>query len=210
MKAHIARHARLGCLIVVLAGCATTHPENPAFDSFPAGVSGTTDVVYYDVHGRTAGELVADMRRLGPKSTAGGTFFGETQSPMRWSWRIRNEGVTCSLRDVRVRVASQVTLPRWTPPADTIPGLAAQWQTFLAALQVHEIGHKDISARAAAEIVHKLQALNSSCSSLSDAAHRSTDAIVARSRDEQLRYDAETRHGVTQGAVFPPRRVGLQ
>lgn len=194
-------------LIIGLLACATTHPENPALDAFPAGVSGVTDVVYYDVHGRTAGELVADMRRLGPKSETGGSFFGETLSPLRWQWRVRSQGATCALADVRVHVTSQIVLPRWTPPADTVPGLFGQWKEFLAALETHEVGHKDISGRAAAEIIRRLDALNTFCSSLNDETRRITDGIVARSRAEQVRYDADTRHGATQGAVFPPRRT---
>lgn len=72
-------------LAVVLASCAST-PRNVALDSYPAGVQGRTDVTYYDVHGRTYGELSADMRRLGPKNN-GSSYVGETRSPMAWSWR---------------------------------------------------------------------------------------------------------------------------
>lgn len=202
-----ARSALAAWWIGVLGACATTHPENPALDAFPSGVSGSTDVIYYDIHGRTDRELVADMRRLGPKTAAGGIFFGETQSPMRWQYRTRPDAMQCTLYAVTVRVSSQITLPRWTPPADTVPGLYAQWQTFLAALQVHEIGHKDISGRAAAEIIRRLNALNTSCSTLTDDVQRITERIVAQLRDDQVRYDAETWHGATQGAVFVVRRA---
>jgi predicted secreted Zn-dependent protease len=195
------------CLVLTLGACATSHPENPSLDAFPAGVAGSTDLVYYDVHGSTARELVADMRKVGPKSADGGVFFGETQSPLRWTWRTRSSSGMCSPVDIRVQVSAQITLPRWTPPADTVPGLLAQWNQFLAALEVHEVGHKDISGRAAADVIHKLTGLNTFCSSLNDEARRITDGIVARLRDDQVRYDADTRHGLTQGAVFPPRRA---
>ena len=203
----ISRRAIAACCIGVVGACATTHPENPALDTFPPSVSGSTEVVYYDIHGRTDRELVADMRRLGPKTAAGGIFFGETQSPMRWQYRIRPDAMQCTLYAVTVRVSSQITLPRWTPPADTVPGLYARWQAFLAALQVHEIGHKDLSGRAAAEIIHELNALNTSCSTLTNDVQRITERIVAQLRDDQVRYDAETHHGATQGAVFVVRRA---
>ena len=191
----------------VVSACATSHPENPALDTFPASVTGSTEVIYYDIHGRTDRELVADMRRLGPKTAAGGIFFGETESPMRWQYRTRPDAGQCTLYAVTVRVSSQITLPRWMPPVDTVPGLYYRWQTFLAALQVHEIGHKDLSGHAAAEIIRQLNALNTSCSTLSHDVQRITDGIVAQLRDDQVRYDAETRHGATQGAVFVVRRA---
>jgi predicted secreted Zn-dependent protease len=200
---------RAGALVVAatiaLNACATTHPENPDLDKFPPGVGGSTDITYYDVHGRTARELVTQLRALGPK-TSSGAFWAETRSPMRWTWRTRSEGGgRCSLTSVQVYVHSEMTMPRWVPPADTEPGLYAAWQNSMAALQTHEIGHKDISARAARDILQRLNAVESFCSGLNDEAKRVTDGIIARERTEQEAYDAQTRHGLTQGTAFPPR-----
>jgi len=201
----LSRVALVLCAVVSLGACATTHHENPALDTYPAGVSGMTDVAYYDVHGRTAAELVAEMRRLGPKSATGGSFFGEARSPMQWNWRTRPDGSMCYATDVRIRVTALITLPRWTPPPDAPPTLVAQWKQFLDGLERHEVGHKDISGRAARDIQQRLGGLRTFCSSFATDARQITDAIVARSRDEQTRYDAATRHGATQGATFPPR-----
>lgn len=184
------------------AGCATKPPENPELDAFPPGIVGSTDVVYYDVHGRTARELAEDMRRRGPQN---GRFFGEAESPLRWSWRTRADGMGCRTSSASVVVRSEITLPRWTPPADTAPGLYAQWKTFLAALETHEVGHKNISARNARTMLSALQNLTGLCNSLDTERRRITDGTLARVREEQSQYDADTRHGVTQGAVFPAR-----
>ncbi len=192
---------------LIAAACATTHPENPALDAFPPGVAGSTDVTYYDVHGTTARELVAEMRRLGPKTETGAIFFGETHSPLRWEWKTRHDGPTCTASDVGVYVRSDITLPRWSPPADAPPALIEQWKQFLAALETHEIGHKDISARAARDVLTAIRRLNTMCTSFSVEAKRVTDGIVTRLRIEQATYDAQTRHGATQGATFPPRPV---
>ena len=40
---------------VLLAACASA-PRNPVLDKFPAGVTGRTTVLYYEVHGRTVEE----------------------------------------------------------------------------------------------------------------------------------------------------------
>ncbi len=170
---------------------------------------GSTDVTYYDIHGRTAPELVAEMRRLGPKTSAGASYFGETLSPIHWTWKTRSAGDHCQLASIQVIVRSEITLPRWVPPADTVPGLLAQWKEFLAGLETHEIGHKNISGRAARAIQRKLEAASTFCSGVNAEAKRVTDGIVTASQIEQAKYDADTRHGVTQGAVFPPRRTGL-
>jgi predicted secreted Zn-dependent protease len=193
---------------LIMASCASA-PRNKALDSYPAGVIGRTSVIYYDVHGRTFAELRADMRRLGPK-IADSSFVGETRSPMRWSWRTEAIGPSsCAIRDVTLSVNAQVTLPRWTPPADTEPGLAAEWTRFITALETHEAGHKDISAKAGRDIVDRLRGLSGLCSQISTRASDLARDIVARAVAEQKAYDAATRHGVTQGTSFGAGRGGL-
>ena len=200
---------RASWLIILLTACATTHLENPALDAWPAGVSGETEVVYYDVHGRTAAELRADMRRLGPKSENGTIWSGETHTPLSWEYRTRSDGSMCTIRDIRMHASAKIILPRWTPPNDTVPGLWADWKQSMAGLELHEIGHKDISARYALLIIRKLREVNTFCSSVNGEARRVTDALFVQLRNEHERYDRDTRHGQTQGSAFPPRRTAL-
>jgi predicted secreted Zn-dependent protease len=195
--------------VALLAGCTPKHPENPALDAFPPGVDGSTEITYYDVHGRTAAQLVAQLRQLGPRMGAG-NFWAETLSPMRWTYRRRNDGgERCSLADVHILVATNIIMPRWVPPVDTEPGVYAAWNQSMAALESHEIGHKDISARAAREVLSRLNAISTDCGDIPTVVKRTTDAIMTKLSADQARYDAETRHGLTQGAVFPPRRVAM-
>lgn len=163
--------------------------------------------MYYDVHGRTLAEVRADMRRLGPK-VADSSFVGETRSPMRWSWRTSSNGGICSIPDPTVSVNAQITLPRWTPPPDTEPGLAAEWARFIAALETHEAGHKDISAKAGRDIVEQLRGLSGPCSQIGSRANDIAQGIVDRANEQQKAYDAATRHGLTQGTAFGGGRVG--
>ena len=186
------------------AACATAK-RNEVLDKYPSGISGRTSVYYYDVHGRTVAELRADMRKLGPKLD-GTSFVGETRSPMRWTWKTESTGGSgCSIRDVSVSVNAQITLPRWTPPADTEPGLVTEWNRFVSALETHEAGHKDISAKAAKAIIARLQGLQSPCSMLGTRANDLAHDIVNRAADEQSAYDTTTRHGITQGTAFGAR-----
>ena len=152
--------------------------------------------------GRTFDELRADMRRLGPKID-GTSFVGEARSPMQWRWRTESTGGgTCEIREVSVSLNAQITLPRWKPPADAEPGLETEWKRFIAALEEHESGHKDISAKAGREITSKIRGMSGLCAQLSARANDIARTLVARAAEEQKFYDVTTRHGVTQGTVF--------
>jgi predicted secreted Zn-dependent protease len=195
--------------VVLLAGACASAPRNPVLDSYPAAVSGHTTVTYYDVHGRTFAELRGEMRRLGPK-VADSSFVGETRSPMRWSWRTESMGSgMCSIPNLAVSLNAQITMPRWTPPPDTEPGLAAEWTRFIAALEKHEAGHKDISAKAGRDIVDQLRGLSGPCSQINTRANDIARAILDRANEQQKAYDAATRHGVTQGTGFGAGRVTM-
>ena len=192
--------------LIPLASCASA-PRNPVLDKYPAGVQGRTSVTYYDVHGSTYAELRADMRRSGPKID-GGSFVGETRSPMRWSWRSESiGGGSCAMRDVRVSVNAQILLPRWTPPANVDSSLVSEWKRFIAALETHEAGHKDISARAGHDLENQLRGMTGLCSQLGTRASDIARRILDKADADQKRYDAETRHGITQGTGFRPPSV---
>ena len=186
----------------VIFGACSSAPRNPVLDKYPPGVNGRTTVFYYDVTGRTFDEVRGDMRRRGPRID-GTTFVGEARSPMRWTWRTESVGgSTCSIREVTVSVNAQITLPRWKPPADAEPGLEVEWKRFIAALEEHEAGHKDISAKAGREITSRLRGMSGLCNQLGTRANDLARTIVARATEEQKFYDATTRHGLTQGTAF--------
>lgn len=189
----------------IAIACATPH-RNPVLFDYPPGVSGRTSVVYYNVTGNTVEEIRADMRRLGPK-VGGGTFFAEARSPMRWNWRLDRTGSSyCSIRDVTVTINAEITLPRWTPPDGADPDLIDEWNRFLAALETHEAGHKDISANAGRSIIARLRGYSDLCSNINARATEFARTIVDRAVTEQTQYDFSTRHGLTQGAAFGIRR----
>jgi predicted secreted Zn-dependent protease len=188
--------------------CASA-PRNAALDKYPADVLGRTTVEYYDVHGRTAAELHADMRRLGPK-IADSSFVGETRSPMRWTWKTESGGgAFCSIKDVKITVTSAILLPRWTPPADAEAGLPAEWERFVAALETHEAGHKEIAAKTAHDIAQQLKGLSTSCSLINTRASDLGRETLDRGNAQQKAYDYETRHGATQGTSFGGSRLAM-
>ena len=88
-----------------------------------------------------------------------------------------------------------VTLPRLV--GETSPEALDRWRRFIAALRTHEAGH----ARYAYEHVGDVKAVLSgpSCANASAAG----EAAIRRIAQHDVTYDLETRHGATQGAVFP-------
>src|SRR4051812_45879430 len=146
------RLARAASAVVLtfFAACASA-PHGAVLDKYPSAINGRTSVTYYEVQGRSINELLADMRKKGPKID-GTSFVGETRSPMSWTYKTDVHFSTCIINQVRLSVNAQILLPHWTPPADTVPGTLAEWTRFIAALETHEAGHKDITARAGKEI----------------------------------------------------------
>lgn len=188
--------------ILLATACAGARARNPVLDSYPAGVTGKTTVVYYEVRGSTLSELRAELRRLGPQ-VDGRTFVGETHSPMRWNWKVEPAGVSyCLLRNVTVSVNAQITLPRWFPPEEADPALVTEWKRFVAALETHEAGHKDISARAAGEIIRRLTSFTDVCSTINTHANELARNIAEGTSVKQSEYDRTTRHGFNQGTAL--------
>ena len=65
-----------------------------------------------------------------------------------------------------------------------------EWKRFLATLETHEAGHKDISAKAGREIVERLRDMSGVCSQISVRADEIARVIVERANGEQKAYDA--------------------
>ena len=132
----------------------------------------TVTTNYYTVQGNSVDELRRQMNRKGPKG-----FWAYTDWYVSWS-------NTC-----RVSLRIVYTLPRWRGHDDAPAGLRAKWNTFLANLTAHEKGHGTHGRNAASEIDR------SRCSN-------NPGAIVRRWANQDRVYDAKTRHGRTQGAMF--------
>ena len=76
----------------------------------------------------------------------------------------------------------------------------------MVALRSHEEGHRN---RAKAQGVFLWQSLlgleSDSCGGLQALVDETAERVIEEGRAAQLEYDRETGHGMTQGAVWPPR-----
>jgi predicted secreted Zn-dependent protease len=104
-----------------------------------------------------------------------------------------------------VVVKGTMTLPRWTQEASASAALAMKWRSFATALRLHEEGHYAHGLKAGEEIeaLGRYFRVAGSCATIEEAFRAQARAIIDKYRAADVAYDAETRHGKTQGVRFP-------
>lgn len=161
-------------------------------------------VKYYQVTGSSALDLRESINRLRPKDDNGEGFDGFTRWKVRWRYRYELGDDGCAASAVATFVDIETTLPKWSSRTAGA-ALAKQWNDYAQALRDHERGHADIAVRAAEAIQQQVSALppTSTCLALEESIERRAAQLLERYRDEEAGYDTRTRHGATQGALFP-------
>lgn len=174
----------------------------------PAGVLLNDRVVTYPVRGRTVGEVWRAMTAAAPTAT-GTAYHGRNDFALSWQWRTAaGTGLGCELRDPRVSVTSQITVPTLVPDSAAEPRLVERWAAYDAALRRHERGHEVIAARAAGDLVHALRRVRTAgCLAADSEGDRTARAALTALQAAERAYDDSTGHGRTQGAVWPPDAV---
>lgn len=105
---------------------------------------------------------------------------------------------------VRVELNATNTMPRWAEREEADSALVREWDGFVAALRIHEDGHRDLTYAAAREIQQALRRIVSpSCATIPHTARVRGDEILRKYRELQARYDEETRHGAAQNVRWP-------
>ena len=157
----------------------------------------------YAVEGRTADQVLASMAS-GALRTEEGAYFGLTTSELSLRYRRTPAAGGCVLTDVEVDLALTITLPEWTAASGAEPGLARAWGRFRRALAGHEGRHRRIAEAGADEIARALGGLRrETCAATEAEARRRLQRAEIEITAAQRRYDAETDHGRTEGAVWP-------
>ncbi len=168
---------------------------------------------YYPIRGMSATELRSQMTQKGPLDTGEGRRYdANTAWKIRWSYRYRSVGQQCAIASVNTRVDITFTLPQWQPEPRAGRSLVAEWNQYLAALQIHEDGHKNHGVAAGQEVMNTLSHFPAaaSCQALGAAANTAAQKIVQRYNQKDIEYDRLTQHGFIQGAVFPATSTVLQ
>lgn len=159
-----------------------------------------TEYVVYPIAGSTVAELQAHMNQSGPRDSEG-RWSARTDSRYTWSYRSFATGAACVVRHVSVEMRILFTFPLWHVPANVPREVIDRWTAAMTGLHRHEEGHKQIALREGYEILTAVGGLQNaiSCTALDQSVRQTVAGIQARYQHEQRFYDAQTRHGATQG-----------
>lgn len=196
----------LALLLVWSATACVTAPRPRAALLLPPSVwPSDTMIHWYDVEGESEAELRAALDAHGPEDTNGQRHDAYTAWHVTWRFPFAQAEEGCTTGPVTTAVHINVTLPRWRGPVDEGDPLVKKWRRYLDALKEHESGHRETGFRAATDITEKLPELpaRATCEEAEEAANAAAREVLERYRALDAEYDAETRHGASQGAVFP-------
>jgi predicted secreted Zn-dependent protease len=147
--------------------------------------------------GRTLAEVLNDSSPFRPDSRV---FHSATSWNVDWKFQsTTGRDGRCKIVDVDTRLSGQIDLPRLIGADDK---LEDRFETYLAALRVHEMGHYAIGREAAVAIDTRLRTMPamSNCQQLESAARDLGARILGEYEAKGNKYDADTGHGKTQGA----------
>lgn len=163
------------------------------------------DLTYFDVQGDTARELNADIAAKAPVGDNGLRSDGYTRWNIDWTFQFDSDASGCTASRVDVNLAIHTILPRWNPPRSANPALVARWNSYVAALRVHEDGHRYRAAAAAGEMRRALTLERSApdCAALEEKLNARANALLDELRNQQAAYDRETESGRKQGVRRP-------
>lgn len=193
-------------LLLTLSACVTTRDRGRALVTLPPAVwPSDTTVRWYDVEGDDEAQLRAWLDAHGPEDQHAERHDAYTAWHVTWRFPFAQSDEGCSTGPVTTNVRVTITLPRWRGYADESHPLVKRWRRYLEALKEHESGHRETGFRAATDITEELPRLppRPTCEEAEEAANAAARAVLERHRAHDAEYDAETRHGETQGAVFP-------
>ncbi len=146
-------------IILVLALCAAATQAR-------AAPRVSTETLYYNVRGDSAGTLLAYMLRHGPRGESG-RALGTTSAVIRQDSGF-TETNTCRLQNYYVELELTLRLPRLAPGTNLSGTTQRNWNRFVNYVTTHENQHKTIYTRCARRIDRRVRALSGtmSCSAL--------------------------------------------
>jgi predicted secreted Zn-dependent protease len=195
----MARHSRW----TMLAATAVTLSPDP----LAAAPVVTETIIYYDVDGSTEQEVRANLDRLAPLDENGRRFHATTKWSLSWRFDHQPGQQGCSITNVNIPLQVTTIMPRLNSDQAPAP-LREAFATYAERLLFHEKGHVRIGIDTAEKMDAAIRELppHADCQQLSSAANALGFQIAGEGGQRNHDYDAETRHGETQGVRFPLKK----
>jgi predicted secreted Zn-dependent protease len=133
-----------------------------------------------------------------------GGHTGHTSWQLSYTYRTRGAaGGGCAVDSVTTKLDLKVRMPRWTPGAGASADLQSRWGRYVSALQTHEYGHVQTGRDFESSFKGAARALTApDCGALDASLRASFSALLKQANQRDIDYDAQTRHGATQGAYY--------
>ena len=184
--------------LLLLLSCLILAPTSSA------AVVETLEYVDYIAIANPPRSLLSTLNAASPLRENGQVLHGQTDWHVTWNFRwFEGPDGRCRITTVTTALTGRITLPRLVGATSTQRG---QFDRYLSALRVHELGHYGFGEEAAAEIDREILSLPemSSCKTLESAASDLRDRMLNEYQEREIRYDAATAHGRSQGTWLEP------
>lgn len=160
---------------------------------------------YYEIRGNSEKELRKQMYEYGCTWDDGRKYDSVTSWYWTWDYGTGHAAQTCSADDFSVILEITIRYPKWVRTSEAPQPLVDKWDEYMKNLTLHEQGHRDRVLDAAAEFSGAVAGLprDLSCTDRDRRVRALSSEIMAQMKTAQQEYDAETSHGITQGALFP-------
>lgn len=149
-------------------------------------------ITYFQIGGRNAAELDAELSRKGPLTeTSGSRHPGATQIRFGGDLTYTKRGTRCAIEDVSVVVETKLILPRWKNRKRAAQDMALLWDALSADIKRHEERHAEIARQHAKLLEQRLFKLRPErdCETLQDRVGEVTDEVTAAHDEAQMRFD---------------------
>ena len=158
---------------------------------------------YYPVTGQTRPALLAALHRARAART-NENFDASTIWTIKWTYLYSPSLSGVHLDSVQIAATIDLTLPRWTSASDAPETLLQSWQRYYRGLAAHEAGHAAVVRDAVKEMQRQFTPMTEfeSPTALLRALDNTGSNVVESARQRERQYDVQTRHGLTQGAVW--------
>jgi predicted secreted Zn-dependent protease len=160
---------------------------------------------YYEVCGCCEEELHCDLKGKCITWKDGQKYDSLTSWDMKWDHGYDQASRTCTVTAFKPIVEITFHYPKWKRTDEAPRSLMEKWDRYLKNLITHENGHRDRVVKAAEDLSRDVAQLPpaTTCADLD----RNVRALFRKRMEimnkDQREYDEITKHGITQGAVFP-------
>jgi predicted secreted Zn-dependent protease len=180
-------------------------PTPPAL-TYPVSYTQSLSVVMYAVTGTTLAAISQSLNlcAIPDPHEPNSRYYADTQwyYAAQWAWKETTRG--CEVDHADISIVMTMTLPSLASPS--VPReVTDRWSTFMKNTITHESGHVKLAQDGGRKLQSDLGNFPpaSDCSAIKLRLKSAYDMDFNAVDQMNVKYDAETKHGATQGAVFP-------